>query len=119
MKNILFVLAFFLTRSAFGQGLAFEIKPYIVNRSVITEDTSFLSRSDTCTSIRFIIGLGAEDSAVVNYYLFRSDGTFYESGEKKVPKSVVSIVTADPINITYLNAVLSYWHIEAIRQKEY
>lgn len=99
-----------------AQSMLFEIKPYVVNRNVITEDTTFMSRSDTSTMIGLTIcGIGT-DSACVNYTLYREDGSIFEQGVVNSSLQAVSIAVARPLNIDSVNVILRYWHIEAIRQ---
>lgn len=117
MKKLVIAIALLLAAcSSFAQSMIFEIKPYVVNRVVITEDTTFLMRSDTSTQIGLTIcGIGT-DSACVDYTLYRPDGSIFERGVKNTTFQAVGIVIQRPLNLTNVNMVLAYWNIEAIRQ---
>lgn len=119
MKEILLSSALVLLGLvAKSQSMLFEIKPYVVNRTVITEDTTFLSRSDTSVSIGLTVcGVGV-DSACVNYTLYREDGSVFEQGNVNAPLQAVAIAIARPLNIDSVNIILRRWNIEAIRQIE-
>jgi hypothetical protein len=115
MKKIL--LALLLPISGYAQGLNFTIKPYVVRSIVVLPSgAQIIKKSDTSTKLSLSLCGIDSDSTCVSYSLFKSDGLLFETGIKKVPNNVVSIILADPINITYLNQVLSFWNVEAIRQ---
>lgn len=116
MKYTLTLLLTLIAFVAKSQSMKFEIKPYVVNRTVITGDTTFISRSDTSTSIGLTIcGIGT-DSACVNYILYKQDGSVFEQGTKNTTFQAVGIVIQRPLDLALVNMVLRYWHIEAIRQ---
>lgn len=95
--------------------LSFEIDPYIVQKSVITSDSSFITTSDTCEIISFHVTYSDLDSAVIAYDLKRKDRSTYETGVKKIPIEALTLIATKPINLTALNSLLTRWHIEAIK----
>lgn len=116
MKRILFAIALlpFLSQA---QGLSFTVKPYVVQSVVILQNGSqIVKKSDTSTQLKLTLCGIDEDSACVSYSLFKSDGSLFEGGIKKVPKEVLDIIITTPININALNQVLSFWNVEAIKQ---
>lgn len=116
MKNLFILIATVLlsTVCSFAQGLKLDIQPYIVKTVVETSDTSFVIKTDTCTQIGLTVTTG-EDSANAGYVLYRPDGSVYEAGNKNVSFQAAMIVLNRPVSIPNINAVLRFWHIEAIK----
>lgn len=95
--------------------LSFEIDPYVVQKSVITGDTSFITTSDTCEIITFRVVYSDLDSAAIAYDLKRQDRSVYETGVKKIPIEALVLIATKPYNMAALNSMLAQWHIEAIK----
>lgn len=95
--------------------LSFEIDPYIVQKSVTTGDSSFITSSDTCEIITFRVVYTDLDSASIAYDLKRQDRSIYETGVKKIPIEALMLIATKPLNMTALNGMLSRWHIEAVK----
>lgn len=86
-----------------AQDIDFSIKPYPV--------------ADTAERMQIRIVLFRGDSMLIYYRLYNTIRTV-EDGNRWVPKQLLYVLAASPIDYNSLNMALRAWRIEAIKEEE-